>query len=223
MPRTDQITVRAIGFTMLAVTAVVLSGCVTTVDGRAAASATIAPLATTTTFPTTTTPTTTTPTTTDTGTTDDAAVGAPTTGAPTTDAPSGPVDDAPVGLSIGEAITSTYEDGEADIWVRRATFEGTGAETVLRVTVDYECYEGEFSYDVRDWTVLDSTGRRSRPLLESGFGAADEQDSEVAEFGVIPEWEQKRGQLIFDVAPGDATLEFGYAWGDPATWIAPAS
>lgn len=204
--RREQLTVRAIGCALLFGTAVVLSGCVTTIDGRASAGSTIAPISAVS-APTTTSP----------------AAGTSTGAAETAEAPDHADDqwDSPTNLAVGEAITSSYDAGEADIWVRSATFEGTGSDARLRVTVDYECYEGEFDYAVADWTVADADGRRLRPTEDSKFGdgAAGGPSSD---FGVIDEWNQRRGYLVFDVAPGDLTLEFGYDWGDPATWAIPS-
>jgi hypothetical protein len=215
VPRTDRITVRAIGFTMLAVTAVVLSGCVTTVDGRAAAGSTIAPLSTTTAPSTPSSP----------------ASGSST--APgTTEAVAEPPADETDGMTdaeasytdlpLGEPLWVTWGDdgdeGEADIVVRSARTEDTDDGPRFLVTVDYECYYGECSYDVDDWTVRGADGRQHRPESQSHFG-----DDNADIFDTISAVTEKRGRLVFDVPAGVDSVEYDARSGDPATWVVPAA
>ncbi len=214
--RREQLALRSIGLGVLAGVAVVLSGCVTTVDGRAVAGSTIGPLATTTSTP--------------------SSPSSPPGSSTTRTSPPGSdptevtdADDEPdevtdagayTGLALGEPVWVTWGDdeetGDADIIVRSARFEDTPDGLRFLVTVDYECYVGECYYDVDDWTVRGADGRQHRPEYESHFGddSADIYDTLAADA-------QKRGHLVFDVPTDVSSVEYDARSGDPATWLVP--
>ena len=211
MSRREQFTLRALGFGALLGTAVVLSGCVTTVDGRAVAAATIGTLTTTTSTPPS-----------------SSSTSAPTTAprpsevAPPSDATDEVTDaGAYTDLTLGEPVWVTWgddgQDGDADVIVRSVKSEDTPDGPRFLVTVDYECYLGECYYDVDDWTVRGADGRQHRPESESHFG-----DDESDLFDVLPAAAQKRGRLVFDVPMGVVSVEYDARSGDPATWLVPA-
>lgn len=206
--RREQLAIRAGGSAFVLSAAILLSGCATTVDGRAAAA--IRPIAGTTAgAPASAGTTSPSVPATRPAEVDEPATDAADTVADTTDPPDEPVD-----MTIGDSIIVWDDAGEAELIVRHAA---VGADGLLLVTIDYECYDGECPYFVTDWTVTDAAGNTYLPSNASGFGDNDELS------GMLAEWTEKRGHLVFDVPPGSLTLEFDARSGDPATWLVPAA
>jgi hypothetical protein len=193
--RVDQLTVRGVGFAVLFGAAVVLSGCVTTVDGRAVAGTSTPAIS--------------------------SSSAAPSTSSASPDPTPPPVEQAAdrssySDLAIGDWVSVWDDDGQADVVVRDARFENSGNGRLL-VTVDYECWDGECRYGTTDWSVTDATGERHRAASSSTFGEGGDRT------GVLDATAQKRGHLAFELPAGAATVEFDAASGDPATWVVPAA
>lgn len=133
-------------------------------------------------------------------------------------------DEPPQNLAVGESVDVTVYDGAGTVTLVAVERKAAGADeyadaptqgNYVLLDVSYEATEGELNYNLFDWTIRDSEGRRY-----DASGSYDGYEPGLSS-GTLSKGNKARGLVVIDAPAGPLTAEYTPSSIAPASWVIP--